>query len=416
MSEKFLNVRIERIVPDGYGIGFADNLTVFVPLVAPGDLVKIKIERQKGKVAFANLIEVLEFSEKRVKPPCPYFGGCGGCDFQQLNYPAQLDAKVSIIRDCLRRIGKIEFPGEIKITPSPAEWNYRTRAQWKRENGKIGYYERNSHRVRDVAECPILVEPLQKVLQELRGKQIRDFLEAQAVAADEEISLRFEKTSDAPEFDENFYAANKTAAEKSRDAVSSEKTKSTEISLTVSNFRYFFSADTFFQVNHRALPAFIKASIGGFSGNNALDLYCGVGLFTLPLAEQFKTVTGIEGNRASIEFARKNADSGNLKNARFEVSAVGEWLKKNEMNLRGAVDFVLLDPPRGGAEKEAVEALISLNPEQIAYVSCNPATLARDLRVLLNGGYKIEKIEAFDFFPQTHHVETIAHLSFSQTS
>ena len=407
---EIVEVLIEKIVPDGFGLAHAENLTIFVPLVAAGDRARVRIERKKGKVAFAELIEILESSADRVEPPCPHFGVCGGCDFQQLNYTAQLQAKVEIIRDCLRRIGKIDWQQEIEIVPSPNAWNYRTRAQWKRDGNRLGYFERKSHRVCDVRVCPILTETLQKTLQSARENSNWNFAELRATASGETVSLSFANTKTDAEPDENFYAANKIQEENDRTDASSRKSKAEEINLKIGDFDYSFSADVFFKVNHALLPEFIETAIGKAEGNLALDLYCGVGLFTLPLAAKFKKVVGIEGSRLSIQFAKTNAQTADLKNVDFEVSAVGNWLGQNAAKLAG-IDFVLLDPPRSGAETETIEALIRLQPAKIVYVSCNPATLARDLRALTAGGYEIEKVRAFDFFPQTHHVETIVHLS-----
>jgi 23S rRNA (uracil1939-C5)-methyltransferase len=406
---EIVEVLIEKIVPDGFGLAHAENLTIFAPLVAAGDRARVRIERKKGKVAFAELIEILEPSADRVDPPCPHFGVCGGCDFQQLNYAAQLRAKVEIIKDCLRRIGKIDWQKEIEIVASPADWNYRTRAQWKRDGKKLGYFERKSHRVCDVRVCPILTETLQKTLQSARENSDWNFAELRATASGETVSLSFADRKTDAEPDENFYAANKIQEENDRTDASSRKSKAQEINLKIGEFDYSFSADVFFQVNHGLLPEFIETAIGKAEGNLALDLYCGVGLFTLPLAAKFKKVIGIEGNRLSIEFAKTNAGNNDLKNVDFQVSAVGKWLTENAEKI-AAVDFVLLDPPRTGAETETIETLIRLQTAKIVYVSCNPATLARDLRAFTAGGYEIENIRAFDFFPQTHHVETVVHL------
>lgn len=415
-NDLFLDVFIERIVPGGAGLAFAEGLTIFVPLTAPGDKARVRVSEKKKQVAFAELVQVLEPAPARQTPPCPHFGNCGGCDFQQLNYSAQLAAKVEIIRDSLRRIGKINWQAEIPIVPSPDVLNYRTRAQWKRDRqtGALGYFRRNTHTVFEVETCPILSPALEKTLFELKAKQNAFFTEAQAVSSNAEVSLRFVKNEKLSDFDENFYAANKDFAEQTRAEAGENQKSAKEISLKIGEFEYRFSADTFFQVNHALLPEFITAALKDFAGKAALDLYCGVGLFSLPLAKKFETVAGIEGNAASIEFARKNAASAEIENAQFETALVSEWLKKEEKKLQ-EIDFVLLDPPRTGTEKETVEILARLKPARISYVSCNPATLARDL-ARLQDGYKIEKIEAFDFFPQTHHVETIVHLKLSSDS
>ena len=158
-----LEVEIERILPGGVGLAHADGRTVLVGLSAPGDLLRVRVERTRGKVAFATVLEVLRPSPVRVKPPCPYFGRCGGCDFQQLSYEAQLAAKVEIVRDSLRRVARIEPPAEIPITPSPAAWNYRSRARWQYDARRrhLGYFERGTHRVVDVIECPVALPPIQ---------------------------------------------------------------------------------------------------------------------------------------------------------------------------------------------------------------------------------------------------------------
>ncbi len=408
IKEQFLTVKIERLVPDGYGLGFADGLTVFVPLTAAGDLVKAKIDRQKGTVAFATLVEILEPSADRIVPLCQYFGRCGGCDFQQMNYEAQLKAKAGIIKDALRRIGKIDWPEKIEIVPSPSEWNYRTRVNWKRDKSNLGYFERSSHRVIDVETCPILATLLQNELSRQRENLAgKNSAELQAVSSDNEISRRDGRQYGV--FDENFYAANHEAAELEKD-ISADIGKAREICLKVGDFDYAFSAATFFQVNHSLLTAFVKTAIGAARGNSALDLYCGVGLFSLPLAKRFSEVKGIEGNPNSVELARKNVHQAGLTNVNFETALVGQWLANKSATLP-PLDFVLLDPPRTGAERQTIASLLKIEPLQIVYVSCNPATLARDLRLLLETGvYQIEQITAFDFFPQTHHVETIVHL------
>ncbi|HYG09720.1 MAG TPA: TRAM domain-containing protein, partial [Pyrinomonadaceae bacterium] len=190
-----LEVEIERIVPGGAGLAHADGYTVFVSLAAPGDRVRARVERVRGKVAFASVSEIIAPSPARVEPPCPYFGRCGGCDFQQLTYEAQLQAKVEIIRDCLRRIARIELPADIPITPSPTIWRYRSRARWQHDPVRqfLGYYELASHRICDVAECPVVLPEVQDKLAHLRttlaGGEFDETEEFQAVAGDDGVSL-----------------------------------------------------------------------------------------------------------------------------------------------------------------------------------------------------------------------------------
>jgi len=385
-----VEVEIERIVPGGAGLGHADGYTFLVQLAAPGDRVRARVERVRGKVAFASVSEVIKPSPVRIEPPCPYFGRCGGCDFQQLTYEAQLEAKVEIIRDCLRRIARCDPPAEISITPSPAVWRYRSRARWQHDPVRqfLGYYELASHRVCDVAECPVVLPEVQAKLSHLRATlaagELDETEEFQAVAGDDGVSLLPPLAAD-------------DARERFRH---------------LAGERYRFNADCFFQINHTLLEPLLAEALGDAAGDGAVDLYCGVGLFTLPLARRFARVTAVEGNAAATEFARLNLADAQLTNASVHTARVGDWLAGHVQSL-APTDFLLLDPPRAGAEPEALAAIIALRPRRIAYVSCDPATLARDLRALFDAGYALDSVRAFDMFPQTHHVETVVHLSAS---
>src|SRR5258708_6374153 len=172
-----MEVTIERILPGGFGLAHADGRTIMVALDAAGDRVRVRVERVKGNVSFASIEEIITPSPHRVEPPCPYFGRCGGCDFQQMNYQAQLDAKAEIIRDCLRRLARIENIPDFQITPAPDPWHYRSRAQWQYDavRQKLGYFESCSRNVCDVAECAVLAPQLQNTLESLRARMTGGF-------------------------------------------------------------------------------------------------------------------------------------------------------------------------------------------------------------------------------------------------
>lgn len=387
-------VDIERILPGGFGLAHADDLTLFVPLTAPGDVVRVEVERVQRKIAFAVVREVIKPSQVRTEPPCPYFGRCGGCDFQQLTYEAQLNAKVEIISDCLHRIAKLKEVPQISIHPSPREWQYRSRTSWQLDpqQSKLGYFEAGSHRICDVEVCAVLIPELQSVLESLRG-QMRDGLiesacrDLQAASGEGGISV----------------------------APSIGGYEDIEVGCRIGNEEYLFNADSFFQINHQIAAPLVEETLTGYSGELAIDLYCGVGLFTLPLARKFARVLGVESNSAAVRLAKRNLQRAQLQHGTVINSRVGEWLSNNP-TLKNQVDLMLLDPPRTGAESTVIEGILKLRPKNVGYVSCDPATLARDLRKLMNAGYALESVAAYDMFPQTHHVETVARLHDSDFS
>lgn len=385
-KNRAIEVHIERLLPGGVGLAHAEGLTLFVSLAAPGDVVRVTIDRVQGKVGFATIVEVVKPSSVRVEPPCPYFGLCGGCDFQQLTYEAQLHAKVEIIRDCLHRIARIETPLDIIIHPSP-EWHYRARALWQVDapGQRLGYFARGSRDVCDVEYCAVLLPELQEALEKVRNEiradnapsQLRDIA---AVAGDEGVSTD--------------------------PAIAGYQPR--EVSRTIGVETYYFSAKTFFQINHELLPALIAEALRDLQGKIAIDLYCGAGLFTLPLSRRFEQVIGVEANERAAEFAWRNIEHAHLVNAEVVTLDVGEWLKY--YRSFEPIDLLLLDPPRTGAENKVIAGILDLRPRQIVYVSCDPATLARDLKKLIAGGYSLDSVNAYDMFPQTHHVETVVRL------
>lgn len=380
-----LDLKIERIVPRGFGIGFGEKLTVFVPLAVAGDSLRVRIKSIKKRIAFAEIVDVAESSPDRVEPSCQYFGVCGGCDFQQMNYTAQLAAKSAIIRDCLHRIGKIEFEGDIAVAHGEREFGYRSRARWHvdRIENAIGYYKRDSHEVVNVEKCAVLTPALDERMQSLRSSIAdgwNDEFEIDAASGDGG------QTSIA-----------------SRDLAES----TSELTFSNDGIEYAFSARNFFQGNQSMVGQLVSLATEGLSGETALDLYCGVGLFALPLARSFKNVIGVEEDGEAVKFAKQNKARAAMSNVEFRRSGVRDFLESHEL---GKTDLVLLDPPRSGAEPGVIAHIAKLRPSTIVYVSCEPSILARDLRELLDAGYKIDSLTGVDLFPQTHHVETVVRL------
>ena len=380
-----LDVEIKKIVPQGLGLAFAEKLTVFVALAAAGDVARVRLSRVKGRTAFAEIVQILQPGNDRTTPPCKYFGRCGGCDMQQMTYSAQVAAKSDIITDALTRLGRIELNAPVEVVASPRPLGYRLRAQWQVDSRRrmIGYFRRHSHEVIDIDHCPILLPQLGDELQRLRQTDAAStFWEPSgkitAAAGDAAVSIY------SPELIEPIETVSRKAAGET----------------------YFYSARGFFQGNAFLLDELVAAATDLPAGELVYDLYCGVGLFSLPLARRFGRVAGVEANAEAIEFAKQNAEHARLPNIRFEAAGVGKFLAASA----AVPDAVVLDPPRTGTEPGVIEALISAGPRVISYVSCDPAILARDLRKFVDAGYSIEMIRGFDLFPQTHHVETVVRL------
>lgn len=388
-----IEVTIDRIVGDGKGIGFHDGQTVFIPETVPGDRVKAQVRRHRGKVIQADIIEVLEPSPQRVDAPCPYFSECGGCDFQQFSYEDQLATKVTMIQDSLRRIGKLDPVPDIPMTPSPNPLNYRSRAEWQIDQRarKIGYFAGGTHDVVDVESCPILTPNVDSLLATLRedfaaGMVSREAFEYRGVEGDVGVTLETTGAS-----------------------------RSQLVMRTVGGNLYRYNADTFFQSNIPVTELLLErvleiATVAADDSGLAIDLYCGVGLFTKPLADRFKRAIGVESDKTTTKFAIENTGASNdTSKVRIVTAPVEQWIAEDRSPL-GKVSLLVFDPPRAGAGPSVVDGMIRLKPAHIAAVSCDPATFARDIRGLLDGGYDLVSVDAYDMFPQTHHVELVGHL------
>jgi len=390
-----VEVTTERLAYGGDAIARLNGLAVFVHLAAPGERVRVRITERKKNFARAVIDRILEPSSSRREPPCQYFGDCGGCQLQHINHEAQLKAKVGFVKDALERVGRIDWPHEIRIK-HVAEFGYRARAQIKLERVdeaqmQIGFARAGSRSVCDVERCAILRPELDAALASLRQAVHRNsspigfsgkFAEINVAAGDSTIA--FEPQVDG--------------------------LPGGVLSRSVAGFDFRFSPETFFQVNSLMVETLVSEAIGDHSGSLAIDLFAGVGLFTLPLSRRYQQVVGVESDRRSAAFARENIAANKLSNVEVDHEGAAVWLEKFTRRRAQEPDLVLLDPPRAGAAG-TVPHIVALKPKRITYVSCDPATLARDLRKLLDSGYELQRVVALDLFPQTYHVETVATLS-----
>lgn len=426
-----MEVRIEKLVYGGDGLAHHDGHTVFVPLVLPGELVQIGAHVRKRKFIRGRLERVLENSPERVAAPCPHFGSCGGCQYQHMPYAAQLRYKAEILRETLGRIGRIQWDGPIETHESPP-FGYRNRAQWKLGAGPaegeprvgIGYFEAGTTNLCPVTECPILSPRLAETLSQLRellsqGQALAgiDEIEAFADGKDESILLNLSGERLAGS-DESIAAALRKSVPGVESILIQDRRADTfhlsgpgHLSYFTAGFPYRVGHLSFFQVNRFVLEALVTSVVGDARGRLALDLFAGVGLFSVALGKQFERVLGVESNLAAARDLEANLKGSGGASPSSRHSTTEAFLAR----WRERPDLVVLDPPRAGVEPEVLARLKKLAPERIHYLSCDPATLGRDLALLVgpkeaHGPYGIEAIHLFDIFPQTYHMEVLVRL------
>jgi len=425
-----MEVKIEKLVYGGDGLAHHDGQTVFVPLVLPGELVSIAPAERKKKFVRGRLERVVEAAPERVPAPCQYFGRCGGCHYQHIPYDAQIRYKTEILRETLGRIGRVRWDGPIATHASPP-FGYRNRTQWKIRTAQggsaapsgIGYFEAGSTRLCAVDECAILSPRLGETLAKLRklvaGKTLSaiDEIEAFADAADEKILLNIssERLSESPESIASALRAALPWVEsilvQDRRADKFELFGPGYLPYSVGGMDFRVGHLSFFHVNRFLIDALVEAVIGDSKGRLALDLFAGVGLFTVALTKRFDRVIGVESNLAAAKDLEVNLQSsGGVSPTHRHATAeafLSHWQERP--------DLVVLDPPRAGVEPETLTRLKKLAPWRINYLSCDPATLARDLAALVGGQgepgpYEIRDINLFDIFPQTYHMEALVRL------
>jgi len=423
---------IEKLVYGGDGLAHHDGSTVFVPFVLPQERVAATVVEDKRKFVRARLERILSASPDRVAPQCLHFGDCGGCNYQHIAYECQLRHKNDILRETLRRIGGIHWGSDIQVL-SAQPWCYRNRAQWKIRSldnvapealapsqPALGYLRANSASICPVHDCPILSPLLLRALLALRrglsahAPGVREF-EAFVNASDTKLLLTatFSSFPSDPNRTVERLRAQLPEVESlllhdpARDRMELFGPGFIEYETRAAKYRVgHFS---FFQVNRflvDALQEYVAGSAEG--GRLALDLFAGVGLFSLPLANRFGRVIAVESNPAAARDLERNAGSHTPVEVRTED--VERFLEK----CKEKPELVVLDPPRAGLMPAAVSRLAQLAPDRITYVSCDPATLARDLKALCRSGYEIAQIALFDLFPQTFHIETVARLARSR--
>jgi 23S rRNA (uracil1939-C5)-methyltransferase len=428
-----------KLVYGGEALGFHEGQTVLAPRVLPGERAEVEeVRRQKGVVR-ARPLRILEPSPERIAPYCGYFGRCGGCQYQHLPPEAQLKAKTEILRETLRRLGHVEWAAPIPTHSGPA-WNYRNQAQLKLGKSPggvptLGFFQAESNRLISIDACPILSPRLNALLAVLRTgpwtSELSKGREVELLAddRDENVMLTLMGDWNADEAESLAWKCLAELGAVTTVAIAQDSGVRVfgepHLTYRVADFAYRVSPRSFFQSARFLLPelaaavvargvspphAGLKASPTGAekSGRVAIDLYAGVGLFTLPLSQRFEQVIAVEAHPPAAADLAANARVVPGKKIRAVAATAFDFLRRCAQT---EPDLLVMDPPRAGVGVATLKLLLALRPQRLNYLSCSPPTLARDLGFLLKHGYCLDRLELFDCFPQTYHIESLARLS-----
>ena len=402
-----MQLELTDIAPTGEAIGRHEGMVIFVPYSLPGELVEIELVHRRRSYARARLIKVLRPSPNRVVPACPYFGACGGCEWQHVDIETQRSFKTQAIKEQFKRIGKLP---DVDVRPclgADQPYHYRNHTQLiVSPQGHPGFNKAGTNQVVEIDACPITDDRLNDLLVPHAGSPSA-FEQAIQQARQHGILLNLRDVH----LRAGSGAHERMILLEEQDGRSTVAYGQTSLHERVGENDYAISPASFFQVNTAVATLLVQEVLSSLalSGHeHVLDLYCGVGLFSLPISVKAGFVLGVESNPVAIRDARLNLATSS--HAQFMVADVADALTQDEITSH-TWDAVVMDPPRAGVSYAALQRLLALHIPQIVYVSCDPATLARDVRICVDQGYTVKRIQPFDMFPQTHHVECVVTLS-----
>lgn len=416
---KVITLEIEKLAQGGDGLARNEGQVVFIPYTLPGERVEVTITREKKDYAEGYISSILTASPERRAPLCPVFTRCGGCQLQHVSEKTQVQYKIAALKEILSRIGKVEGVDVLPTIASPLPFNYRTRAQLKILGGTIGFYRRKSHQIVPIDACPLLIPSLNRLVslirEENRFPKLEE-VELQGIDSGDQMLIVLR----APRFHRgemtSFYERLKARlplegliaySKEGRYQVGADYLRQIILGREIR-----MSDRSFSQVNGAILPQLIETVrewVAPASEDRILELYSGLGTFTLFLAEGIEAMTAIEENPNAVEDARWNIDRAGLKNVRLLMGSADAALRRIDPE-KEKYTKVFIDPPREGATREVLERLVRYGPEKIFYLSCDPATFARDLHILAGQEYRLARLQPFDLFPQTGHLEVLGEI------
>jgi len=382
-----VTVQLDDIAFEGGALAHDGPRIVFAEYGIPGETVSVELLRSRAGVAMGRVVAVLKSSPDRVDAPCPYFGACGGCQWQHITYPRQLTFKEHIVREQLRRIGRFINPPVSPAVAAENPWGYRNHLRFTaKRRGEVGFVQRGSHRFLRVDHCLIADDHVNDALPGLQGK----------CGGMHQLTFRVGVNTD-----EMLVHPDLKAIEPSIE--SGQRFYHEEIL----GRRFRISGASFFQTNTaqtERLVGLVRDGLDLGENETLVDAYAGVGTFAVILAPLVHRVVAIEESAAAVDDAMVNI--AGMPNIQYYKGKVEELLPQ----ISEPADVLILDPPRQGCDAKALEAVIQMAPNRIAYVSCDPSTLARDLRILVDGGFELREVTPVDMFPQTYHIECVATL------
>ena len=393
-------VEILRYNNEGLGIAKIGDITVFVEGALIGEKVEIEVTEKKKNYYIAKTIEVINKSDDRRVPSCPYYNLCGGCNIMHMSYMHQLEFKKCVVKDIFKKILNKQIDVVIE---SIDNINYRNKVSLKVEKNKLGFYSNKTHDIVDITKCDIADKKINEIILKLKEFIINNYNHdiKEVIIRDGITSLLLIDNIDINLKDKFIKSLSKCV-----DTIYINKVieYGNIQNMQLLDYKFNVSPYSFFQVNTKMVEKLYSYVLDNIVENtNALDLYCGVGTITSVLSKKCKSVLGIEVVKDAINNAKENIELNNIKNVNFICGKVEDNIEKIKFNN---IDLVVLDPPRSGSDKKILKTLKEINPKQIIYISCNPVTLARDLNSLLDM-YEIKNIKLFDMFPNTYHIESL---------
>jgi 23S rRNA (uracil1939-C5)-methyltransferase/tRNA (uracil-5-)-methyltransferase len=391
-----LEFTVDSLTNLGQGVGRVDGWVVMVPFVIPGERVKVRIFRNFQNYSDADLVEVLEASPDRIEPKCPLYARCGGCQYQHISYERQLTEKTQHVKELMQKLGDIDFPVDLAHGSSQV-YHYRSKItpHYNRPDkdgsqpiGFLQYGRRNQ--IIDVEHCPIATDAINEALPEAREEARRSGGKKRRQRGGTLLMRHVLE-----------------GVVKDPQEIVSER---------VGKLTFQFKAGEFFQNNPYILPDLVDYVASEASAEGArylVDAYCGVGLFALSTAKSFEQVAGVEISEPAVRWAQANCKISGIKNARFVIGKAEAIFKG--LRFPSAETAMVIDPPRKGCDESFRQQLLQYRPQRLVYVSCDPATQARDLKDFIEGGYKITKVQPFDLFPHTRHIENVVSLSLAES-